>query len=279
MKNAFIVFCSPAGSTGHVAKVIADFLKKKAIAVNLLDLGGGDDPSRLIGLLKSAGPTDGLFVGSPVYREIAVPPVVAFLDDLPTASGCMAVPFVTWGGANSGIALWQMGQILRNKGYALAGAAKVLGVHSMMWQSDRPVGQGHPDSDDDRQVCNMVEKVVERIAKTTPESIPLATLDYQPETVGADAKKKLNQPWVIVPKTIDEEACTQCGICETVCPVGAISMDPGPVFSERCFDCFNCIRECPEGVIEPAVPLDKVEVMIRKRVETFNERPPTQIFT
>ncbi len=29
MKNAYIAFCSPAGSTGHVARVIADALTRE----------------------------------------------------------------------------------------------------------------------------------------------------------------------------------------------------------------------------------------------------------
>ena len=83
---------------------------------------------------------------------------------------------------------------------------------------------------------------------------------------------------MIIPKTIDEEACTQCGTCEAVCPVGAVVLDPDPVFNARCFDCFNCVRECPEDAIIFSVPLEKIEAMIRKRMETFNEKPLTQVF-
>jgi ferredoxin/flavodoxin len=277
MKSAFIAFCSPAGSTGHVAQVIADALRRKAVTVHLVDLGAGQDSS-IMGLLKTAEADDCLFVGSPVYRELAIPPVMAFLDDLPPANGCTAVPFITWGGAISGIALWQMGRVLQNKGYLLAGGAKVLAVHSMMWQSDQPVGQGHPDDDDDRQVRGLVNKVIERTTNATAKPMPLSDLDYQPETIGTDFKKKLDQPWMIIPKTIDEEACTLCGTCEAVCPVGAVALEPGPVFNVRCFDCFKCIRECPEEAIISSVPLEKIEAMIRGRVKTFNERPLTQIY-
>ncbi|MBC2713653.1 MAG: 4Fe-4S binding protein [Desulfosarcina sp.] len=279
MKNAFIVFCSPAGSTGHVARVIAHSLEEKSIAVHLLDLGAGENLSRFLGLLKAAEADDCLFVGSPVYRDMAISTVMAFLGGLPATKGCMTVPFITWGGVNSGIALWQMGQVLQNKGYALAGAAKVLGVHSLMWQSDRPVGQGHPDTADDRQVRMLVDKVVERTKNMKPDTLPLTVLDYQLEEISTDIKNKLDQPWTIIPKTVDEEKCTKCGTCAEVCPVEAVSLDPVPVFDENCFDCFNCIRECPEEAIAPTLTLDKIEAMIRKRVETFNERPPTQIFT
>ena len=278
MKTAFIVYCSPAGSTGHVARVIADALEERSISIHRLDLGAGQDPSPFIALLKTADADDCLFVGSPVYRDVAVPPVMKFVGGLPVVNNCPAVPFVTWGGAISGIALWQMGKALQGKGFSLVGAAKVLAVHCMMWQSDHPVGQGHPDADDDRLVRNLVSVVIERMSTSTAKPMPLSELDYQPEAMGADFKKKMDQPWMIIPKTIDEERCTQCGTCETVCPIGAVALDPGPIFNARCFDCFKCVRECPEDAIVPAVSLEKMVAMIHKRVEVFDERPPTQIF-
>ncbi len=278
MKTAFVAFCSPAGSTRHVADVIATCLKKKSVTVHQLDLGVVRDPSRYIEKIQMAGEKACLFVGSPVYRDVAIPPVMAFLERLPPGLGCAAVPFVTWGGANSGVALWQMGTALERNGYVLVGGAKVLGVHSMMWPSTHPVGLGHPDADDDRQVCNLVERVLGRLATVGGQTLALDAFDYQPETVGADAKKKLGQPWKNIPKTIDEEKCTRCAICKQVCPVGAVTLDPCPVFSERCFDCFSCVRECPEDAIVPAVSLEKIEANIRQRVETFNERPFTQLF-
>lgn len=274
MKTALIVYCSPAGSTRHVAQVIGDRLEEEAVTVHRLDLAITKDPSRYVDLLKTAGADACLFVGSPVYRDMAIPPVMAFLEDLPEGIGCPAVPFITWGGASSGIALWQMGKALESKGCTLAGAAKVLGVHSMMWPSDNPVGQGHPDADDDRQIGRLID----RLTKTPADTLSFEVLDYQPAAVGAEGKKKLEQPWTIIPKTVDEEKCTQCAICKQVCPVGAVTLDPGPVFSDRCFDCFNCVRECPEDAIVPAVPLEKIDANIRKRVAKFDERPYTQIF-
>lgn len=147
-----------------------------------------------------------------------------------------------------------------------------------MWSSANPEGHGHPDADDDRQVCSLVARVFERLERTGADTLALDALDYQPEAVGAEAKKKLDQPWMIIPKTVDEKKCTRCAICKQVCPVGAITLDPGPVLDERCFDCFSCIRECPEDAIFPAVSLEKIEANIRQRVETFNERLPTKIF-
>jgi len=278
MKTAFVVYCSPAGTTRHVAEVMAAQLEAQRYTVHRLDLGVGANPTRFYEQLNGAGAGDCLFVGSPVYRELAVPPVTAFLDGLPRADGCAAVPFVTWGGAISGVALWQMGKRFDDKGYVLAGAAKVLAVHSMMWQSTDPVGQGHPDGTDDEQLRGLIVEVAARLSGSSEERLSLADLDYQPESLSAEFKKKLEQPWMIIPKTIDEGKCTQCAICTQVCPVGAVSLDPLPVFNDRCFDCFGCIRECPEAAIVPAVTIEKIAAMIRERVEKYNEQPPTQIF-
>jgi ferredoxin/flavodoxin len=274
MKTAFVVYCSPAGSTRHVAEVIAASLKENSVTVTTLDLGIVADPASVVDRLKTAGEGDCLFVGSPVYRDVAVPPVMAFLNQLPSVAGPAAVPFVTWGGATSGLALWQMGQALQGKGFTLAGAAKVLGRHSMMWTDDSPVGQGHPDADDDRQV----RELVDRLTQGNASPMSLDTLDYLSAEDSGEVKKKLDDPWQNIPKNVDEEKCTQCAICVQVCPAGAVALDPLPVFDANCFDCFNCVRECPESAIVSPMDFEALNDKIRKKAEKFDEKPPTQIF-
>jgi ferredoxin/flavodoxin len=275
MKMALIVYCSPAGSTRRVAQKIAAACNKRKSSTTLLDLGIVADPSSRLDRLETAGPEGCLFVGSPVYQGLAVPPVMQFLEKLPTSAGARAVPFVTWGGANSGIALWQMGNALKQKGYALAGAAKVMALHSMMWQSSQPVGQGRPNADDDRQVKQLVEKTGEG----STGSISTEVLAYQPEEIHLELLKKMDQPWSNIPKNVDAQKCTECAICKQVCPAGAVSLDPLPVFdANSCFSCFNCVRECPEAAIVPGKSLDAIDAMIRQKVETIAEKPSTKIF-
>lgn len=59
-----------------------------------------------------------------------------------TPSSQFDVPFVTWGGACSGISLYEMGKELLNKRFTVLGAAKILAVHSLMWQLENPLGKG-----------------------------------------------------------------------------------------------------------------------------------------
>jgi ferredoxin len=277
-KQIFVVFFSANGSTRRVADIIQEGFAERDAAVSVFSLGGAEQSAGLADRLIEAGPEACLFLGSPVYRDGAVPAVMNFLADLPPVNGAAAVPFVTWGKACSGLALWQMGSALVKRGFFLAGAAKVLAVHSLMWRVKQPPGNGRPDPEDRRQLMAMVDALWRRFASGDDRVLPIDRLDYQPDAQSEEIKKKIAAPWMIVPKTVDPDACTQCGICEQECPVGSVTLDPFPQIDQTCCDCFNCIRLCPEDAIEPKISMDQIETLIWERVNTIDEKPGTQIF-
>lgn len=244
----------------------------------MLDLGKKHDLPGVLNAMKRAGKHACLFIGSPVYRDVVIPPVIDFIETLPEMAGAYAVPFVTWGQACSGVALWQLGNALVQKEFNIIGAAKVVAVHSMMWGVADPAGKGHPDKTDNREIIKLVAALYNRLDSDNIPVLSLDTLDYQPHARAEQMKKKINAPGMIVPKNVNSEACTQCGVCEEECPVSAVALNPYPEFDRNCFDCFNCIRLCPETAIEPAISMDQIERHIRERVRTINERPLTQIF-
>lgn len=274
----FITYLSPNGSTRVVAEIFADQLRLSGQDVRMVDLADRSARSKIGKELESARKAC-LLIGSPVYRDKAVEPVMTFIEDLPEVENAWSVPFVTWGLACSGVALWQMGEALLKKGWPLAGAAKVAALHSMMFQSDAPVGKGRPDETDRQQVRILVDKVVQRISSGKAKPLPLEDLDYQPEPLATQIKAKMSDPKLIIPKAVDTDSCTLCAICEENCPVEAVTLDPSPQFNDRCIDCFQCIRLCPEEAITPGKPLKKIEAMILGRVNSLKERPLTEIFS
>jgi ferredoxin/flavodoxin len=273
-----IVYCSPAGSTRQVADVIQQGFNQRKADVFMLDLAKNHDRSAALDVINATDQKVCLFIGSPVYRDMAIPPVMNFIDQLPQLEEHYAVPFVTWGQACSGVALWQMSAALMKKGFQIAGAAKVVALHSMMWLAEDPAGKGHPDDTDKGIIKEMVATLHARFDSDNIPMLALEALDYQPPERAAEMKNKINTPWHIIPKNVDIEACTQCGVCEHECPVDAVVLNPYPKFDQNCIDCFNCIRLCPENAIASSVGMDQIADHIRNRVRTINEHPLTQVF-
>ena len=277
-QKALIVYSSPAGTTRHVAQVIETVLNDLGCKSEVNDLGNRNDHSKLNSQIKHLVNGCCLWIGSPVYAGHAVPPITDFISQLPVSKGGYAVPFVTWGGVSSGVALHEMGEVLGEKGYIVLGAAKVLAVHSMMWQFKNPLGEGHPDSEDDTMIEGLVGEVNAKLLSDAKKAIPLEDLNYQPKEV-QEAMKKVNiemAKQMLPPRQLDEEACTKCGVCEEECPAQAIKCDPYPKFGDACFVCYNCVRLCEEGAIK--TDLSQIEGMLKERAAKNQERPLSQVF-
>jgi len=54
--------------------------------------------------------------------------------------------------------------------------------------------------------------------------------------------------------TRNEERCTHCGVCITICPTGAFALDPATrkvsFYGEKCLACELCIKACPPRAME-----------------------------
>jgi ferredoxin/flavodoxin len=274
--KVFIVYFSPAGSTRHVARVMEKRFKELGIEPSLFDLAENSELSQVIP--EQIQGDSCLIVGSPVYVSHAAPPIMQFIARLTPVAAASAVPFVTWGGASSGIALFEMARELHKTGFNILGAAKVMAVHSLMWQLEDPLGEGHPDSEDDRMVQKLIDEINRKMQSDSSKGIDLSDLAYQKEEIHAEMEKmslevaKAHMPM----REVDEELCNQCEICAEVCPRAAVAFVPYPTFGETCIYCFNCMRNCPEGAIN--ADLSEIWQRIRERAEFFDERPYTKIF-
>ena len=49
---------------------------------------------------------------------------------------------------------------------------------------------------------------------------------------------------------VDTDTCVGCGICQKVCPAGAISVEEiARVDPKRCIGCGCCVDQCPQGAL------------------------------
>ena len=260
MAQHIIVFFSPAGTTRRVALHIEHCLAECGITARLVDLGlpaGGPVQASGLGL---DGPCC-LWIGSPVYCDHALPLVAEWIEGLEPSARGWAVPFVTWGGVTSGLALPELADLLQTRGFQSVGAAKVLAEHSSLWAAAEPLGAGRPDAADLAQVRDLVAGVVANLAQAAPVPLDLRLLDYLSPSLRTEAASKSlakAKSMMPAPRAI-ETRCTQCGECVAACPVGAITLDPYPVMAEHCVRCQQCVRICPEG----AFPHDPAATAIR----------------
>jgi ferredoxin/flavodoxin len=278
-KKVFIVYFSPAGSTRHVAGVIEKQFRALGTDVWVLDLGEcRDGATQISQQIEESKGNSCLFIGSPVYVSHAVPLVMECVAGLKKNTGAFAVPFVTWGGACSGISLFEMGKALLNKGMAVLGAAKILAVHSLMWQLEHPLGKAHPDSNDDRMVKDLVNHIHHKLHSDIPKGIELSDLGYQTEENHLEMEKiSLEAAKALMPRRkIDTMLCTQCQICQEICPVNAIALTPYPEFGHNCVYCFSCMKQCPEQAIK--ADLSEIWQRIKDRAAFFSEHPQSQLF-
>jgi ferredoxin/flavodoxin len=278
-KKVLIVYFSPAGSTRHVAGVIEKQFQALGTDAWVLDLGDcSDGATEISRQIEESKENSCLFIGSPVYVSHAVPLVMECIAGLTENTGAFAVPFVTWGGACSGISLFEMGKALFNKGITVLGAAKILAVHSLMWQLENPLGNGHPDSNDDRMVEDLVNHIHHKLHSDIPKGISLADLAYQ--SIGNHAEMEnvsLEAAKAHMPRReIDTTLCNQCQICEEVCPMDAIALTPYPEFGHSCVFCFSCMKQCPEQAIK--ADLSEIRQRIKDRAVFFSEHPHSQLF-
>jgi len=273
-----IVYSSPAGTTRKVAQELETELKEQKRSVVSFDLArvGSQD---IRDSFPGAGEPLCLWVGSPVYAQHPVPPVLEFLEGLSWTSGeRAAVPFVTWGAVSSGVALPEMADRLAEKGYSILGAAKVVAEHSSMWRSASPLGEDRPAGDDLALMRELADTVLRKLDSERWRSLSPERLDYQPQWLKEEAaamsieRLKGFHPGY----SLDEASCTQCGICEQECPAGAIRLDPYPVREESCFLCNNCARFCPEGAMR--IDMAPIEERIRSMAQKNPEAKETEIF-
>ena len=264
MAQHIIVFFSPAGTTRRVAFHIEHCLAERGITARLVDLrlpAGGPVQAGGLGL---DGPCC-LWIGSPVYCDHALPLVAEWIEGLKPSARGWAVPFVTWGGVTSGLALPELADLLQARGFQTVGAAKVLAEHSSLWAAAEPLGAGRPDAADLAQVRELVAAVVANLGQAAPAPLDLRRLDYLSPSLRTEAASKSlakAKSMMPAPRAI-ETRCTQCGECVAACPVGAITLDPYPVMAEHCVRCQQCVRICPEGAFphDPAATATRIAAM------------------
>jgi ferredoxin len=123
----------------------------------------------------------------------------------------------------------------------VAGGA-FIGEHSFATE-DLPIANGRPDSRDVQLAMDFGSKI-----KSTITTLPSPDAQMELVVPGRYPYKADGARAMAVSPVTNDETCTVCGTCASVCPKAAISMN-GRVATdvELCIRCCACIKNCPTG--------------------------------
>jgi len=148
-----------------------------------------------------------------------------------------------YGNRNYDDALIELQDILQLNGFQILAAAAFIGEHSF----SRILAKGRPDSHDLAVAADFARLICQKA--TGLEGLPALVVKgnkpyrgyYKPhnsEGQPVDIRK-------VTPKT--SEACTKCGLCAQVCPMGSIALEDPAQMIGICIKCGACQKICPVG--------------------------------
>ena len=265
MKVAIIVF-SPSGHTLKVAKIMEKSMTNKDMQVQLLDITRNEKifrENKMEQYLKEKiEPHDLICVGGPVYAGHFEGNAKNIIKALPYPDkkwGELAVPFVTYGGLHSIIALKEAGNLFHKSKRMNILGMKIAAFHTLTKTLAFKINENEPG----KEALHIIEELVERIIEVTNNDFSeikdiQKSFDYTPFTSEKFGCMLLGQRVfrkIVFPKgvEIDYDKCNGCGLCTERCPVNLYEMTDGkpqktnPYF--ECICCAECYHNCPVGAI------------------------------
>jgi len=296
-----IIVFSPTGNTLKVGKMLENSLKNRDVGVQFIDITRNKKlfqshhfKSYLKEIIKKH---DVLCIGSPVYAHHLHYNIKDIIKSLPQPCNGwskLVVPFVTYGGINSGIALHEAAKLLKSSGRITIAGMKINSCHwfTKMKQVKIKINEGLPGD----EALPLVEDLANRI-KNLENAKLKNPKDISRELIYQNRKNRIKANLIfrekfwqyhIYPKVIfDYNKCQKCGKCVKVCPVQCIKMtENGPVIRKEqssCIHCISCILNCKFDAIYLNVDWTKWNKIITKASQGLgplpsNETPKSAVF-
>jgi ferredoxin len=193
--------------------------------------------------------TDNDFVifGMPVYGGRIPAQAVERLKQF-QGENTLAAIVVVYGNRAYEDALLELKNIVSDSGFKPMAAGAFIGEHS--FSIDKfPIAKGRPDKKDITESEAFGKNIIEKIQ--TIDNID----NIRPIDVPGDFPYKDGVAPSKAAASTDNDTCTMCETCATVCPTGAITYEDEVITdNDKCILCCACVKECPTGARKLDLP-------------------------
>lgn len=150
-------------------------------------------------------------------------------------------------GGSTGDAAGQMGKLLKKKGVTLSAQFAVPMVDNYIPMSKM---------DDEEKIAEILDAAEEYIDEARRAVRSKGIGDYNrskgvaPAVMTATAYQAYARGRSTKPFIVTDD-CTGCGLCQEICPCGAVVLNDGkPVWEKpQCVQCLGCLHRCPARAI------------------------------
>lgn len=200
----------------------------------------------------------------PVYGGHVAPLALKRMEQVRGAQ-TPAVLLVTYGNRHFEGALTELEAFVRERGFVPVAAGAVIGEHSYS-NAQHPIAAGRPDAADLALAEEFGRKVADKLrlgggTAAVDTSVLAARLETPEASLTAfrsfvaEYSKKMQENPVKVYPSGNDDLCTHCGTCVSVCPTQAITTgNETKTDGTRCIRCCACVKECPTGARTFASP-------------------------
>jgi len=235
-----LVFFSPTGNTGEIAAIVKKTLIELDIKLDVFDITNYSDRQIYFDIRQY----DAFVFGFPIYAWRAPKLIREWLQTL-DGKGIKCAVFFTYGGVSSGVAHYNIKQILEKQNFQLVITAEFLGKHTYNlggWN----LMEDRPNESDFIVARSFTKLMLDRFA-----SKKRFTLDFEKPTITEKMLDRLERTAykAIEPPSRKGVECSLCYTCENSCPTMAMNAEKGEPDAEKCIRCLKCIANCPDEVL------------------------------
>jgi len=246
-RRGAVVWYSQTGHTAGMGRLMAHVLRSEGLDVVESDYRQFD---------ASTLPSfDFIIMGCPVFYFRVPENLRRWIASLPRIEGIPAAAYVTFGGAGSNQhnTAYELLECLADKGAIPVRTAAFahMSAFAPTWSSGR-TARILRYRDLPNEATFDAARAFARGALATVRAREQVVIET--EFSFWQTLKHLDMPWwtklMAGKHAINRERCIQCGACQEVCPVGAVSYRDYRVDRSRCIFCVGCVNNCPAGAME-----------------------------